>query len=159
MSISTRLNEYLNKHGVDYQTLTHPHTQSSVDSAISADIPQHQLAKAVVLEDHQGKKMIAILPTDYKISLQQLNSRFQSKFHLVDEEDVYQLFDDCEIGAIPPIGEAYHINAIYDDVLLDESDIYLEAGDHRTLVHLKQKEFVKLMERTQHTRFSRLAFY
>ena len=159
MSIANKLSNYLSEQGVVYHTLKHPHSLSSVDSAVSAEIPQHQLAKAVVLEDHQGKRMIAILPTDYKISLQQLNSRFKAKFHLLDEEAVYPLFDDCEIGAIPPVGEAYHINAIYDDVLLDEPDVYLEAGDHKTLIHLSHKEFVKLMERSQHTRFSRLAFY
>lgn len=159
MSISARISTFLDKQGVNYHTIKHHHSKSSVGSALAAQIPLHKLAKGVVLEDHQGKKMIAILPTDYKVSLQLLNERFNAKFHLLQEQEVYPLFDDCDLGAVPPIGEAYHINAIYDDVLLQEPDIYLEAGDHETLIHLDKQEFIKLMERSQHTRFSRQNIY
>ena len=159
MSVSTHLSQYLDAQGIVYQTLKHAHSQSSVDSALFANIPKHQLAKAVVLEDHQGKKLLAVLPTDYKINLQKLNSRFKAKFKLVNEESIYTLFDDCEIGAVPALGEAFHFNVIYDDKLFEEPDIYLEAGDHKTLVHLTQEAFTKLIEKSKHASFSRETYY
>lgn len=159
MPISARLRTFLDERGVCYDTLSHLHSYNSVSSANSARISPHQLAKAVVLEDHQGRRMIAVLPTDSKLSLQQLNRRYQATFHFLPEKQVYSLFCDCENGAIPPVGEAYHLNAIYEDSLLAQSDVYLEAGDHQTLVHLTQKEFVKFVANNQHASFSRQPDY
>ena len=159
MSIAARLSTFLDEQGVVYDTLRHLHSSNSVGSANSALIPLHQLAKAVVLEDHQSKRMIAVLPTDNKINLKKLNKRYQATFHLLPEKDVYSLFSDCENGAVPPAGEAYHLNAIFDDSLLKETDVYLEAGDHQTLVHLTQKEFVKFTAKNQHTSFSHRSVY
>lgn len=159
MAISTRLSCYLSQQGVSYDTLNHLPSNNSVSSADAARISPHQLAKAVVLEDHQGKRIIAVLPTDNKINLQQLNKRYRSTFHLLAEQDVYPLFGDCENGAIPPAGEAYHLNAIYDDSLLAQSDVYIEAGDHQTLIHLTKKEFVKFIAKSQHDNFCRQSDY
>ena len=103
--------------------------------------------------------MIAVLPTDNKISLQRLNKLYQSTFHLLPEHQVYPLFNDCEDGAVPPSGEAYNLNAIYDDSLLQESDVYLEAGDHQTLVHLNHDEFVKFVDQSQCVNFARQSLY
>jgi len=153
MSISARLRTFLDQQWLSYDTLSHLHSFDSASSANAAQISPHQLAKAVVLEDHQGKRMIAVLPTDNKINLQTLNKRYQATFHLLPEQEVYQLFGDCEEGAVPPAGEAYHLNAVYEDSLLAESDVYLEAGDHQTLVHLTQKEFAKFVAKNQHAIF------
>ena len=159
MPISVRLNNLLKERDIAYNTLNHLHSNSSVDSAKSALISPHQLAKAVVLEDHQGRRMIAVLATNNKISLQRLNKHYQATFHLLPEQQIYPLFSDCENGAIPPSGEAYNINVIYDDSLLQESDVYLEAGDHQTLVHLNHNEFVKFVAQNQHANFSRQSLY
>jgi Ala-tRNA(Pro) deacylase len=159
MSVSNHLSQFLEEQGVVYQTLNHAHSQSSVDSANFANIPPHQLAKAVVLEDHQGKKLVAVLPTDYKINFRKLNKRYNARFKLAKEETVYSLFNDCEIGAIPPLGEAFHLHAIYDESLLEQPDIYLEAGDHKTLVHLSGEAFAKLLHNSEHARFSRAAYF
>ena len=159
MSISVRFNNFLEQQGVSYNTINHLHSNSSASSAHAAHISPHQLAKAVVLEDHDGKKIIAVLPTDNKISLQRLNDRYRATFHLMPEQQVYSLFWDCENGAIPPAGEAYHLNTIYDDSLLAQTDIYLEGGDHQTLVHLNQKEFAKLIAKNPHASFSRQSVF
>lgn len=157
MSHPVRLSDYLDKNGVNYQTIAHPASMSSTASAVSAKVPLHQLAKAIVLEDHQGKKLVAILPADYKISLLWLNECFKATFRLLSEEEVSPLFNDCEFGAVPANGDAYYINSVYEDSLTRESDIYLEAGDHKTLFHLSRTEFAKLTDRNHYSHFARQA--
>ncbi len=62
---------------------------------------------------------------------------------------------DCEVGAIPPLGQAYGIRTVVDRQLLDQDDIYFEGGDHRSVVHLKGGSFRRLMDKVPHHAISR----
>ena len=155
MNRSNRVTHYLDSQHVRYQLISHPHSRSSIGTAISAEVPMHQLAKAVLLEDHEGKHMMAILPGDYKLSLSKLNDELSRSFKLVKEAKVYQLFTDCDSGAVPPFPNAYHMEAIYDDELEDTQELFLESGDHETLIQMESAEFKKLMSAHKHGRFSR----
>lgn len=152
---SNRVTNYLDSQHIRYGLLSHPHSQSSIGSAISAEIPMHQLAKAVMLEDHEGRHLMAILPSDYKVSLSKLNDELHRSFHLINEAKVYQMFSDCSSGAVPPIPNAYHMEAIYDDELISENQLFLESGDHETLIQLDTVDFQRLMASHRHARFSR----
>ena len=57
---------------------------------------------------------------------------------LVEEEELTEIFKDCAEGAIPALGEAYGLDVIWDEELMGVEDIYIEAGDHRHLIRLKQ---------------------
>jgi Ala-tRNA(Pro) deacylase len=57
-------------------------------------------------------------------------------------------------GAVPPIGECYALDVILDDSIRRQPDVYLEAGDHATLVHMDQSQFARLMADARHGRFS-----
>lgn len=154
MSISTRVGDYLTAQNISFDTINHAYSNSSVGAAIAAQIPPHRIAKAVVLEDHEGRHLMAVLPADHKISLHKLQDQLDVTLHLVHEKQLDDMFADCKQGAIPAVGQAYNMNAIYDDVLDQLRDIYLEAGDHETLIHLKKEQFSKLMSKTRHSRFS-----
>ena len=45
----------------------------------------------------------------------------------------------------------YGLKVIWDDQLKHASDIYIEAGDHEHLIHLKGDDFRRLMERLPHS--------
>lgn len=154
MTRTNRVTHYLDSQNIRYQLLSHPHSRSSIGSAISAEIPMHQLAKAVVLEDHEGRHLMAVLPSDYKVSLTKLNDELNRSFKLVKEAKVYQLFTDCESGAIPPVPNAYHMDAIFDDALFAESELFLELGDHETLIQIEKGDFKHLIAAHKHSRFS-----
>ncbi|AWL13135.1 hypothetical protein HMF8227_02683 [Saliniradius amylolyticus] len=154
MSMTPRINEYLNEHHIAYQTRSHQHSHSSVGTAITAEIDFTQVAKAVVLEDHEGRKLMAVLPTNRKINIARLRDELHRDFHLLHEQDVYKLFRDCDLGAIPPIAQAYNMDCIYDDALMDQDEIYLEAGDHETLIKMDRDSFRQLMEGAHHASFS-----
>lgn len=154
MSISARLNEYLNDNKIDYELVPHPHSFSSLSSAIAANISPAQLAKAVILEDHEGRRMMAVLSANHKVSLRNLGDKLNRDLRLIEEKEVYEMFGDCQKGAIPSLGEVYNLEAVYDDLLVEAKEIYIEAGDHNTLVHLSREDFVKLIKDAKHLHFS-----
>ncbi len=68
MTIAARVNRYLEREAIDYDIISHYQSTSSIDSAIASKVPIHHLAKAVLLEDHEGRRLMAVLPADTKIS-------------------------------------------------------------------------------------------
>jgi len=159
MAMTTRLDNYFKQHEIHYQTLTHDHSQSSLQSGVEAGIPLNHLAKAVVLEDHQGRHLMAILPASAKANISVLNEAFNASFRLVKEREVYHMFTDCENGAVPPVGEAYHMAMVCDTVLSSLDYVYLEAGDHETLIKLDKEAFSELMKHSRHMHFSSRVFH
>ncbi len=154
MAMSSKLNNYLAQKEIPFTTLEHEPSHSSLGTALASGIPVVQLAKAVLLEDHQGHHLMAVLPSNSKVNLKRLNDAFQAQFHLAPESKVHQLFDECEDGAVPPVGEAFRINTVYDDTLLEQSDVYMEAGDHHTVLHMDKLAFNVLCSESKHFDFS-----
>ena len=155
MSISTCVSSYLESQNISYKVVSHAHSNSSISTANAAHIPAERIAKAVVLEDDEGRRLMAVLPANYKISLHMLRDQLKVlDLHVVNESQVYKMFNDCEPGAIPAIGQAFNLHTVYDESLDNLVDIYLEAGDHETLIHLTHNQFEKLMGNIKHSRFS-----
>ena len=154
MPIAGTLQEYLDDHGIDYELVSHPHSDSSMQTAALAHVPGHQLAKSVLLEDDDGYLMV-VLPSTHRVRLGILHKQLERPLGLATEPELGALFPDCETGAIPPVGEAYGISTLLDESLKGCSDIYFEAGDHSELVHLSGREFQRMMEGVPLGRFSR----
>lgn len=159
MTISTRLDQYLSEQHISYQTVNHSHSNSSLHSAVAASIPLMNLAKGVVLEDHEGKHLMAVLPANAKISFSILNDELNANYHMVKEQQVYNMFEDCEHGAVPPVGDAYHMRMVYDKSLADLDHVYIEAGDHQTLIKLDRDAFIKLMSQGRQMHFASQIFH
>ena len=68
----------------------------------------------------------------------------------MEEDEFARLFGDCEAGAVPPLGPAYRIETYLDDALTSLANVYFEAGDHRTLIHVTGDEFHRLMRTVPH---------
>ena len=159
MSIANKVSAFLDKSHIDYQLLKHGPSQNSLSSARQSNIPTTQIAKAVILSDLQNRKLMAILPATHKISLSAINESYDRQFHIMKESHIYELFDDCEHGAVPPLAQPYHMERVYDLLLLEQPQIYLEAGDHQSLIKLTQKEFEKLMLGAKSLHFSHQLFH
>ncbi|WP_057832117.1 aminoacyl-tRNA deacylase [Colwellia sp. TT2012] len=159
MNISTRLTRYLNEKSIPYQEVEHFHSNSSIGTAITANISLKQIAKAVLLKNHEDKKLMAILPAADKINLSVLNENLHGSYQLMKEHEVYQLFSDCNLGAVPPAAEAYHLSMVCAQELTQLKKVYLEAGDHETLLCVNQDDFKTLMTSGKHLHFSREVFH
>ena len=154
MAIAITLQEYLDKSGIEYDVLPHAHTETSLDTAQNTHIPPEQVAKSVILEDEDGYLM-AVIPASHHIELGQLSRQLERRLGLATEEELSDLFGDCELGAVPPIGEAYHMEVVMDDSLEKCSDVYFEAGDHTDLIHVRGPTFLQLMRNARHGHFCR----
>lgn len=152
MTIAITLLKFLAQHGVAYDIMPHRHTENSLDSAHAAKVPDNEMAKPIILEDETGCLM-AVVPATHHVKIGELNHILNRKMGLATETKIRGLFSDCDLGAIPPIGEAYGIETIVDNRLNNCNDVYFEAGDHEDLIHVKGSAFRKLMKKSQHANF------
>jgi Ala-tRNA(Pro) deacylase len=136
--------------------LAHPHSSSSLETAQAAHVPGDMIAKTVVLEDEAGY-VLAVLPASCRVDLAELHRQTSRRLGLATERELEGLFNDCEIGAVPPLGSLYQMETIVDDALAEQSDIYFEAGDHEQLIHVSAETFEALMGEARHAGFSRHA--
>jgi Ala-tRNA(Pro) deacylase len=153
MHVSTTLQMYLAQKGIAYDVVPHPYAISTMNAATSAEIPPDKIAKPVILEDENGYLM-AVIPGDHKVNLGKLSKLLGRRLGLATEPELGLLFEDCEAGAIPPVGAAFGIDTICDDGLDECEDVYLEAGDHEDFLHMRGASFRKLMKGAQHANIS-----
>ncbi len=149
MTIPYTVANYLHNHDVEYDVITHAPTLSSQRTAQAAHIPGDQMAKAVVLNDGTNFVM-AVIPASHQLETSMVFDCLRRNVEMVSEDDFAMVFRDCQLGAIPPIGDAYGMTTIVDDSLRMQPEIYLEGGDHEHLVHMSNEEFLKLTEGWSH---------
>jgi Ala-tRNA(Pro) deacylase len=153
MSIPSRLSAFLEQRGTDYEICAHRHSRSSAETARAAHVLPHQVAKSVILEDDAGVVM-AVVPADKQVMLREAAQLLGRKsLRLADEERVASLFTDCERGAIPPVGMAWGLPTLVDDELDENPEVYLECGDHESLLRMPRQGFRELMQDARHGHF------
>jgi Ala-tRNA(Pro) deacylase len=153
MSIAPRLRQYLDEQNADYEVVEHRPTASSMQSAQACHIPAERMAKAVLLDTSENY-LLAVIPSDHRIQLSELRTELGQKPRLAREDEIGLVFSDCEAGAVPALGSSYGVATIVDDDLETAPDIYFEAGDHKSLIHMDRAEFCRLTQHAHHGRFS-----
>ncbi len=154
MGVARTLKQYLKRKDIHFELIEHEHSNDSYHTALKAHIDSGRLVKAVVFRDEDLHYTVCILPAQNKVRRLTLNNLFDRHMELADEEELTDLFHDCELGAVPAIAQAYGLNLVWDDELLERDEVYLEAGDHSTLIKLKREDFANLMNDRMHEHFS-----
>ena len=153
MAIALTLERYLDTKHVKYDVIAHAPTNSSMQTAEACHIPGDRLAKAVLLRDEIGYAL-AVLPASHHIRLSELKRQFGDDVELATEGEIDDLFEDCERGAIPVLGECYGLDVVVDDSIDEPPEVYFEGGDHATLVHMSHAQFANLTGTARHGCFS-----
>jgi Ala-tRNA(Pro) deacylase len=149
MVIALILQEYLDNHHIAYEVTTHERTSSSLQTAQVSHVRGDCLAKGVVLT-REGGYVVAVVPASSKVRLDAIAQILNSPVGMASENEFSVLFPDCDPGAVPPIGAAYALDNIVDDSLTQQAEIYLEGGDHLSLLHIDGLQFRDLMKDAPH---------
>ena len=153
MAVAQTVEDFLAKHGIDYTLVSHPHTGSSHETAEAAHVNEDHIAKAVIVKDTGGYAMV-VVPASNWVEIEHLRKELKRDFHLATEDELAELFSDCEAGAVPPLGPAYAIETFLDQALSSLANIYFEAGDHEKLVHTSGEDFRTLLGGVRHGYYS-----
>jgi len=153
MTVPATLSSYLEQVGITPEILTHPHTPSASRAAQASHISGDRVAKAVLLKDETGY-VLAVLPASHHLQLEAVRALTGRSLDLAVEDEIGRTFADCARGAVPPVAAAYGVPAVVDDSFLNEAEIFLEGGDHTSLLRVTRDEFIRLMGDAQSGPFS-----
>lgn len=154
MSIAQTVIQCLQQRRIPYDVVAHPRTASTRATVSCSQIPPERMAKAVLLSDTHGGYVMAVLPGSRYVNVKTLSRKLNRQLSLVEERQLPLVFNDCERGAIPPLGPAYGIETILDDSLVGQPEIYFEAGDHEELIRVNGEQFLSLLRQARHGQFS-----
>jgi Ala-tRNA(Pro) deacylase len=153
MSIAPTLKRYLTAENIQYEEIQHEFSMTSARTAEASHVPGDRLAKGVVLRRDDGY-MLAVMPASHHLRLTELRAQLGDNVEMANEAEINELFRDCANGAVPAVGKCYGLNIIVDESIEAQPEIYMEAGDHETLLHLSHAQFARLTANALHGRFS-----
>jgi len=139
-----RLLDFLNQNHTYYSTMKHEAAYSALKAAKTAKVPSKEMVKSVLLV-LDGSYTLAVLPSSSKIDFKKVKEITGThNASLADEEELESIFPDCTTGAIPPLGNLYHIPVISDSMITAQRDIFFEAGNHREIMKMHIDDYLKL---------------
>ena len=153
MTIAPTLHKYLAAENIQYDEIPHAYTMTTARAAQACHVPGDRVAKAIVLR-RNGGYMLAVLPASHHLRMTELRERLGDDVDMADEGEISVLFTDCATGAVPAAGKCYGLDSIVEESIQKQPDVYMEAGDHETLLHLSRAQFARLTADAMHGRFS-----
>jgi Ala-tRNA(Pro) deacylase len=153
MSIATTVGDALEFEAVDFTIVSQSSAAGPAQSAKNATISRESLAKAELFKDPHGY-ILTVVPASHTVDLKVLSSQLHRQLTPAVDDDLDELFCDCVVGSVPPLGPWYRVPTIVDSSLTDQSDIYFEAGDQDSLVHVSETGFERLLDGAEYLSFS-----
>ena len=141
-----KLKDFLDSQHVKYVAITHSPAYTAQEVAASAHVSEREVAKTVVV-DFDGKHAMAVLPANQKIVLQDLREiTGYDDLKLAPEDELKELFPDCELGGMPPFGNLYGMDVFVAPGLAKNEEIAFNAGSHTELIKMAYEDFERLVK-------------
>ena len=143
-----KLKTFLDRHHVKYVSISHSAAYTAQTIAASAHVPGKELAKTVIVRIDDTFAM-AVLPASNRVHLGHLKAAVSADHvELATENEMENLFPDCEMGAMPPFGNLYNMDVYVAEQLTEDEEIAFNAGSHTELVRMSYKDFASLVTPT-----------
>jgi Ala-tRNA(Pro) deacylase len=143
MAVINRWLEYLDRKHVRYSHSMHPAAHTARQTADAERVRPHDFAKTVVYFGSTGFG-IAVVPADAFVDLEKVCGVLGLSYvGLASEADLAKLFPDCELGAMPPFGDACELPVVMDTGISGDF-IAFTIGTHRDAVRMSFADFQRL---------------
>lgn len=142
----SKLETYLRNQDVSFNKIVHHKTYTAQRTAADAHISGKEIAKTVIMKI-DGEMCMVILPADMQIDINLLKESTGAKnIRLATEIEFKDMFDNCEVGAMPPFGNLYDMPVYVAEVLKEDVFIAFNAGTHSLLIQMKYADFERLVQ-------------
>ncbi len=146
MPLSERLLSFLDSHQADFTITTHPNAFTAREVASAEHMAPREVAKTVVVFG-DGAPYIIVVGANRLVDLHEVRTALGvTQARLATETELGELFPDCELGAMPPIGSLYGMPVYLDSSLAGQDTIAFNAGTHHDEVHMTTAEYRRLAE-------------
>jgi Ala-tRNA(Pro) deacylase len=148
-----RLDQFLNDQSIAFETVFHPPAYTAQKRAKYLGVPGRQVAKCVLLAGPTGP-VLAVLPATHRVDLGAVAHALGGAVRLADQEQIADVFRDCEWGVLAPFGTLYGLTTLLDVSVDSEALIVFEAHLHAVAIRMRCADFERL-EQPQRLAFAR----
>jgi Ala-tRNA(Pro) deacylase len=135
--------EFLRRAHVPYTIVPHKQAFTAQEEAQATHVPGRDWAKVVVCFV-DGEPIEAVLPAPFTVDLERLvELAGGTDIRLAREDELGELYPDCEPGAMPPFGPLYGQRVFVDVALASEPEIAFNAGTHTEAIEMRWSDFAR----------------
>jgi Ala-tRNA(Pro) deacylase len=134
---------FLHRSEVPYCVVPHAPAFTAQDEAAVTHVPGREWAKVVACFV-DGQPIEAVVPAHRLVDLNRLMELAGgSEIRLALEQELFDLFPGCELGAMPPFGPLYGHSVFVDSALANEPEIVFNAGTHTDAIAMRWADFAR----------------
>ncbi len=142
----SKLETYLRNQDVSFNKIVHHKTYTAQRTAADTHISGKEIAKTVIMKIDNQMSMV-VLPGDMQVDIGLLKMSIEAKnIRLATEMEFKDLFENCEVGAMPPFGNLYDMPVYVAEALKEDVFIAFNAGTHSLLIQMKYEDFERLVQ-------------
>ena len=139
-----RVKQYLRSQGAEFETRVHERKYTAQETAAATHVTGRELAKTVVLQTEEGL-VIVVVPASSRVHLGKARAALGvEKARLADEAEFSNLFPECEMGAMPPLGRLFAVDMWMDSTFKEKKEVAFPAGTHTEIVKMSLSDFEQL---------------
>jgi Ala-tRNA(Pro) deacylase len=147
MPIPAHISSFLDSQHVPYQAFTHSRAYTAQGTAQAQHLSGKRLAKVVMVMVNERQPIMAVVSASYRVDLERLGQVLSTyNIRLATEEEFRDLFPECELGAMPPFGNIYHMDVWIDEKLKSYPAISFNAGTHAEIIQMAFADFDRLVQ-------------
>lgn len=140
------LKQYLEKHNINYNTITHSPAYTAQEIAASAHLSGKDFAKTVIIKV-DGELAMVVEPANKRINLEKIKTAIDcDSIEIANEDEFQDRFPECETGAMPPFGNLFNMDVYVDASLIEDEEIAFNSGTHSELMQMAYDDFAKLVQ-------------
>jgi Ala-tRNA(Pro) deacylase len=134
---------FLTHQQVAFETIQHPPAYTAQQRAKVLHVPGRYVAKTLLLRGLDGF-FLAVLPAIHHVDGDRLAAALGTPVRLAYDEEITQVFHDCEWGVVPPFGRLYGLRTILDESIPSDAFIVFEGQSHVEAIRLRCADFERL---------------
>lgn len=133
--------ELLTTRHVPFEALHHAPAFTASRMAEMLHVSGQEVAKPVLLRTGRGYVLV-VVPANRYVDLQRIREMLGNvPVEMASEDEMDQLFPDCERGAIPPFGSIYRLHTLVDDTLAEDERIVFQSGTHDESIRMTYHDY------------------
>jgi Ala-tRNA(Pro) deacylase len=142
--IPLTISDYLRRNRARYSVVAHDTAYTAQREAAAAHVPGIEWAKTVVcFADDQP--ILAVVPAPMAVNLDHLRDAAKAhSMRLAKESEFAGLYQDCEPGAMPPLGPLFGQRVFIDTRLTADPEVVFSGGSHHEAIRMPYAEFARV---------------
>jgi Ala-tRNA(Pro) deacylase len=138
--------EFLRSHRIWFEELLHQPASSATKHAHHMHVPGRMVAKTVLVKAGERFVLTAV-PCTSRINLDELAALLglpASAVRLATADELVGIFTDCEPGVVPPFGELYDLDTVFDVSLLEVGELVFGGNTRHEGLRMRASDYVAI---------------